>query len=191
MMKIANPQGKGTTLLTNHWHPNVQIAQKTVPEVLKAFLTSSLVLSAKFSFKPVVAQSYWLYLWNDELRLSLIEPEKLDAEQVYCIGECKLDNDLTWQISPIKGGQDQQQVTAFLERYFEGFSEHLSSEEMFADLLPFYQTNLPYYARVFAHGLSKSISLSLPHQLLSRLSTLECKALMQESDMTKMLGITS
>ena len=77
MAKIANPQGKGGDLLTIHWLPVIKLQEKSEQQIMSDYVTSMLILSAEFGFKPVRGAIYYLYLWKKTLRLSLIKHEKL------------------------------------------------------------------------------------------------------------------
>ena len=160
-MKIANPQGKGTDLLVNHWYPQPVLAEKPAKQIVIDYFSSSLVLSASFSFKPVVNKNYHLYWWNEELRMSLIEPEKLLRKSVSFIGSCSLKEDLTWNIT-----FHHTLSTAarhHLQAFYEGFEQHMQSGRPLSELFPSFIDSLPYYRRLFASGLSKSLGISLAH----------------------------
>lgn len=178
-MKKPNPQGKGTDLLVNHWHPPVLSQHKPIDTIIKDYFQSLLVLSARLPFKPVIHQHYYLYVWQEELRLSLIEPQKLNHNNAEYLAHCQLREDLTWQIkfsdSPLS-----QSALDFLEQFYNGFVAHLDTDAKLVDLLPFYQQGLGYHARVFANGLSKSLAISMPKQQNAPVSARQCLALLRD-----------
>lgn len=167
-MKIANPQGKGNHLLTNNWYPKPMIKRKELSQVVREFFYSSLVLACRFDFKPVVDQIYSIYLWNTELRLSLIEPERINRSGVELVGYCNLKADLTWSVNLISSGNRTENVQSFLEHFLQGFEEHLQESDNDNDVLPFYREELNYYPRLFASGLASSLSQSIDSDLTSK-----------------------
>lgn len=167
MAKIANPQGKGGDLLTIHWLPVIKLQEKSEQQILSDYATSMLVLSAEFGFKPVKGALYHLYLWKNVLRLSLIPFGKCPTGDIYPIAECQLCNDLTWCVQFIPAGSMCHQVTEFLQTYSNKFEDHLDTNKTLTETLPFYEQDLPFYRRLYASGLAKSLSLSLKQGQLS------------------------
>lgn len=158
-MKIANPQGKGTDLLVNHWYPQPILVEKPAKQIVIDYFSSSFVLSASFSFKPIVNKKYYLYWWNKELRMSLIEPEKLQRKSVSFIGSCYLKEDLTWNIT--FNTTLSSAAHDHLKAFYDGFEQHMQSGRPLNELFPSFIDSLPYYRRLFASGLSKSLGISL------------------------------
>ncbi len=162
-MKVANPQGKGNSLITNHWHPVISAQRKPLAHIMRDYFDSSLVLRASFNFKPVVAHPYYLYLWNGELRLSLIEPEKLDRDSAAFIARCQLKADLTWKTQLAERNERSPEVNELLENHYQGFYRHLDQDTGLTDILPTYIAELGYYPRLYSSAMSKSLSISLEH----------------------------
>ena len=79
IVKSANPQGKGTVpVLESLQQAKLQLIApaKNIHQVSSELFTSLMVLNSQIRFKPTANQSYWLYLKNDQYRLSLIAPEQ-------------------------------------------------------------------------------------------------------------------
>ena len=172
MSKQPNPQGKGLTPLLSDWQrftPRLQTG-KSSGQWFADYFTSLLVLSADFRFKPVVGQHYYLYLNDQRWQLSLIEPDRWgDRKPGYCLGRCELHSDMTWSITPldaIEDGyssrvdcpEDSNALAEALHIFIQHLVNHWDSYESLDESLPFYSEQLPYYRRLAANGLARSIS---------------------------------
>lgn len=166
MAKVANPQGKGGDLLTTHWLPVIKLQKKPEQQITFDYLASMLVLSAEFSFKPVPGTQYFLYLWKGTLRLSLIPFVKKPTGSIDPIAQCELRRDLTWQLDFLSRAQLSPKVIQFIEAFSEKFADHLDKDVTIKETLPFYEAELPFYRRLYAAGLAKSLSLSLQQSRL-------------------------
>ena len=157
-MKIANPQGKGLVSLFNEWNAPVLASQcRDFPKLAKDYVLSLFVLSASFKFKPVQLQRYYLYLKQSELILTLIEPSKSGGRFGIYIGECGLNPDLTWHVEFSDDDNHAPTIQSFLQRFYAGFESHHQQNKTWYELLPFYEESLPFYARMYANGMAKSI----------------------------------
>ncbi|BDX08674.1 hypothetical protein [Planctobacterium marinum] len=160
MAKIANPQGKGNHLLSNHWFEDVQLQVKSADQIFSDYILSMLVLSAEFSFKPVPDNEYFLYLWKGQLRLSLIPARKCNFPEVECLAVCFLNADLTWKVIL----HPQQALSSKAKEWLQNFAEAMQSQieraDSFRELLPYYEESLPFYRRLYASGLAKSLTKS-------------------------------
>jgi hypothetical protein len=159
----ANPQGKGVTALLQDWQqfqPEVA-ASLSVPKLLAEYFSSLLVLSAHFRFKPVRGRDYYLYYCRGQWQLSLIEPEQWSEQQrgLY-FGCCQLQNDMTWTIEVIANLDQYRDLQLALQTFQQQLASHLDNDSPIANTLPFYVEALPFYARLCATGLAKSLSLS-------------------------------
>ena len=166
MAKIANPQGKGRDLLTNHWIPVINLQKKTGQQIISDYVKSMLILSAEFGFKPVQEATYFLYLWKSTLRLSLIPFEKRPKGDIHPIAACELRDDLTWRVNFRSPDNLSEPVVIFLRDFSNNVENHLSQDKTLMDILPFYEAELPFYRRLYAAGLAKSLSLSLKQERL-------------------------
>ena len=123
-----------------------------------------MILSAKFKFEPAFGKEYYLY-WNetDLWTLSLISPDewKKPEKAAGFVGTCTLHEDSTWSISPSDNLANGGPVAEAVSHFFDGFIERLETDETLEAGLPIYEKNLPYYQRLFAAALSRSIKISL------------------------------
>jgi len=160
-----NPQGKGQVGFLHDWAYSSPrgVAAKRAPQLLADYFTSLLVLSSAFKFKPVFGKDYYLYADLDGWSLSLISPDEWNNEakrQAY-VGKCVLHDDATWSIAPSKNVGRQGPVHDALATFYDGFIDKLRSQQLLEDDLPFYEAGRPYYQRLFAAALSRSLKASL------------------------------
>ena len=160
-----NPQGKGQIGFLRDWaysSPRA-VAAKPAPQLLADYFTSLLVLSSSFKFKPVFGKDYYLYIDGDRWSLSLVSPDEWndDARRRTFVGTCVLHADSTWSIVPSDNLGKQGAVNDALGAFYDGFIEKLQSETLLEDGLPLYEAGLPYYPRLFAAALSRSLKASL------------------------------
>lgn len=161
----ANPQGKGQIGFLLDWDyssPHAVVA-KPAPQLLADYFTSLLVLSSSFKFKPVFGKDYYLYIDGDGWSLSLISPDewKDNARRRTFVGTCVLHADSTWSIEPSDNIGNSGIVGDRLAAFYDGFVEKLRSNQALEDGLPVYEAGLPYYQRLFASALSRSLKGSL------------------------------
>ncbi len=163
-MKIANPQGKGLVPVLEHWNelaPTV-VRRSSPRELLLDYLVGILVLSARFSFAPVVGREYYLYWRRDEWVLSLVSPgEWRGREPGIAVGAVRLREDRTWAISPDAGVAQHPQLISALEAFQEQFVSSIDSDQPLRDGLPWHVASLPWYPRLLALALSRSLADSL------------------------------
>ena len=156
----GNPEGKGTSALLLDWYRSEPkgVVAKPGRQVLAEFFTSMLALSATFKYRPVPGQLNYLYWVNDEWSLSLIAPDEWsDKRREGFVGVCILQRDMTWTIDPSElVGQENSQTDA-LQRFYDGFAEILDTDFTLEEVLPSYVGRLPYYQRIYASGLSRSL----------------------------------
>lgn len=161
--KNPNPQGKGTLPVLQDWaalRPQLP-GRKSPADVIRDYCLSSLVLAAKFRFKPVRDKPYYLYSDRHDWTLSLIAPhewgERAPGDYV---ARCHLRPDMTWQLDIDDGCLDGP-VRARLESFVEGFCAAVTDRESLLDGLPFYVHELPYFQRMAATGLAASVTHSV------------------------------
>lgn len=166
-----NPEGKGQVGFLLDWEYSSprSVVVKRPPQLLADYFTSLLVLSAAFKFKPVFGKAYYLYMDGAGWSLSLISPDEWndDAKRNSYIGECVLHADSTWSIEPSENLGKRGIVDEALARFYAGFINKLKSQQVLEESLPVYEAGLPYYQRLFAAALSRSLkgSMSLGDQL--------------------------
>ena len=156
----GNPDGKGANGFMLDWYqtePRGVIA-KPQHQVLAEFFTSMLVLSAKFKYKPAIGVANFLYWVNDEWSLSLIAPhEWSDERRAGFAGKCQLQRDMTWTITPSELLSEDNAVSDAVGRFYDAFAETLDTDRTLEEILPFYVGTMPYYQRLHASALSRSI----------------------------------
>jgi hypothetical protein len=163
----ANPQGKASIAILDDLHTikPANIKSKKVTQWFTDYFTSILVLSAKFSFKPVINNRYYLYLDHKEWRLSLIEPHAWDKCPYIFFAECSMCEDKSWSLQPFENWQENIQLNNKVSEMQKNFFNSLNTPIPIIETLPYFVGNLPYYQRVAANGLANSLKQSLLLQL--------------------------
>lgn len=156
----GNPEGKGLNGFLLDWsktEPRGVIA-KPERQVLAEFFTSMLVLAAKFKYRPAIGVANYLYWIDGEWRLSLISPEEWsDKWRCGFAGVCELQRDMTWTIEPSGLLAEENDVSDAVRRFYNAFAHSLDSDLTLEEILPFYVGKMPYYQRLHASALSRSI----------------------------------
>ncbi|NNF15858.1 MAG: DUF2452 domain-containing protein [Gammaproteobacteria bacterium] len=160
----GNPEGKGHNALMRDWQrsePQGAVA-KPRSRILAEFFTSMLVLSAAFKFRPVAGAPHYLYWINGEWSLSLIAPDEWSQERREAFaGTCSLQRDMTWTITPSELFSNDTPVAAAMSRFYAGFAAMLDTDHVLEEILPFYAGRVPYYQRLYASALSRSVRTSM------------------------------
>lgn len=160
----ANPEGKGSSGFLLDWQRSEPrgVVAKPQRQVLAEFFTSMLVLSAAFKYKPAVGVPNYLYFLNGEWSLSLIGPQEWSEQrQAAFVGECVLQRDMTWTIDPSEILKEENPVSDAVGRFYRAFAETLDTDLTLEEVLPFYVGRMPYYQRLYAGALSRSIRASV------------------------------
>jgi hypothetical protein len=160
----GNPEGKGRNGLLTDWYQSSPrgVVAKPQRQVLAEFFTSMLVLSATFKFRPVVGTANYLYWINGEWSLSLIAPgEWSDARRNGFAGTCVLQRDMTWTIAPSDLLAADNEVADAIGRFYDAFAERLDTDLTLEEILPFYVGRFPYYQRLYASALSRSVQATV------------------------------
>ncbi len=156
----GNPDGKGTNGFMLDWYRSEPrgVVAKSQRQVLAEYFTSMLVLSASFKYKPAIGVVNFLYVIDGQWSLSLIGPEQWsDERRAGFVGTCILQHDMTWTIEPSARLQEPGPVADAVSRFYEAFAESLDSDLPLEEILPFYAARMPYYQRLYANALSRSI----------------------------------
>lgn len=160
----GNPEGKGLNGLLLDWvqtEPSGVVA-KSWHQLLAEFFTSMLVLSAAFKFRPAVGASYYLYWINGEWSLSLIAPDEWSHERrAGFAATCALQRDMTWTIDPSDLLAEDNTVSAAMGRFYDAFAVTLDTDRTLEEILPFYVGSLPYFQRLHANALSRSMRATM------------------------------
>lgn len=162
-IKTPNPQGKGLSTTLSDWQyfSPQQHQDRPAERLFADYFTSTLVLSAEFGFKPVINQQYYLYHQNQQWTLSLIEPERWQQKAPgICLGQCQLHPDMTWSITPDMASFEDHGLQQSISDFSQQLHQHIKQNAATEQLLPFYAEQLPYYRRMAASGLARSISAS-------------------------------
>jgi len=158
--KAGNPEGKGSNGFLLDWYRSEPrgVVAKPQRQVLAEFFTSMLVLSATFKYKPVIGVRNYLYILNGEWSLSLIAPQEWSAKRrAGFVGTCVLQHDMTWTIAPSELLAEDNTVSKAVGRFYDAFAETLDTDLTLEEILPFYVGRMPYYQRLYANALSRSI----------------------------------
>ena len=156
----GNPEGKGLNGFLLDWYRSEPRAVTAKPQrqLLAEYFTSMLILSARFKYKPAIGVENFLYFVDDQWSLSLISPVQWSAERRRgFVGSCILQQDMTWTITPAELLGDDNSVADALGRFYDAFAESLDTDMTLEEILPFYAEKLPYYQRLYANALSRSI----------------------------------
>lgn len=156
----GNPEGKGLNGFLLDWYLSEPKGVVTKPQrqVLAEFFTSMLVLSATFKYRPAVGVPNYLYWVNGGWSLSLISPQEWsDERREGFAGTCVLQRDMTWTIAPSDLLAEDNPVSDAVARFYDAFAETLHTDLTLEEILPFYVGSMPYYQRLYASALSRSI----------------------------------
>ena len=156
----GNPDGKGAHGFLDDWRgtqPSGVVA-KPQRRVLAELFTSMLVLSSSFKYRPVPGRSNYLYWIDGQWSLSLIAPQEWSYKRRDGFaGTCTLQRDMTWTIVPSDRLIEDSPVSGAVRRFFAAFAGMLKTDLALEELLPFYVGRLPYYQRLYASALSRSV----------------------------------
>lgn len=162
--KNPNPQGKGVVPILRDWATmQPTTSDKPPAKFLRDYCISSLVLAAKFKFKPVLGKRYFLYARDNDWMMSLIAPNEWgQREPGAFLGGCRLRPDMTWEIETSQECEADEVALQKAQNFVTGFVDALSEQDAIADHLPFYVSELPYYQRLLATALAASLQRTLP-----------------------------
>jgi hypothetical protein len=156
----GNPEGKGYIGFLKDWEDTEPrgVVAKPSRQVLAEFFTSMLVLSSKFKYQPVIGNRNYLYWFKGEWSMSLISPgEWSDERRAAFAGTCVLQPDMTWTIEPSEHLASENAVSAAVARFYDAFADMLDTDLTLEDVLPTYVARLPYYQRLHAAALGRSL----------------------------------
>ena len=162
---VPNPQGKGQVGFLQHWEyarPR-GVVPKASAQVLADYFTALLVLSAEFKFMPSFGQTYYLYRIDSRWQLSLVSPDEWDRPARYrgYVGACVLHDDSTWSIEPSANLGQPGPVSDALSDVYAAFLDRLHSKEPLEESLPWYEARMPYFQRLYAAAMSRSLHDSI------------------------------
>jgi hypothetical protein len=157
---VGNPEGKGMNGLMLDWSQSEPrgVVAKPHRQVLAELFTSMLVLSATFRFRPAIGAATYLYWIRGEWSLSLIAPDEWSNERrAGFAGTCVLHSDMTWTIAPSARLTKDNPVSDAIGRFYDTFARVLDTNLALEEILPFHVRKLPYYQRLYANALSRSV----------------------------------
>jgi hypothetical protein len=160
----GNPEGKGAHGFLRDWSATEPrgVVAKPRHRLLAELFTSMLVLSAKFKYQPVPGRPNYLYQVDGQWSLSLIGPSEWSKRRrAGFAGTCVLQPDMTWTIAPCEQLADKQPVIAAIRRFYAGFAEMLDTDLTLEEILPYHVGSLPYFQRLYASALSRSVSVAV------------------------------
>lgn len=164
IQKVSNPQGKGVVGVIEDLRACTpsQVQAKASHQWLADYFTSTLVLGAKYGFKPVVGRDYYLYFKDQEWKLSLIEPQAWRSHNpgIY-FAECVLNKDMSWSLALSSDWQKHPTVVKAVNDLEQAFIQCISDETPLLEKLPFFMQQLSYYQRLGANALARSLKKSL------------------------------
>jgi hypothetical protein len=163
MAKNPNPQGKGVVPVLDDLR-GLQLrpgGHKTPSAFLRDYFVSSLVLSARFRFRPVRGRYYFLYAAEPQWLLSLVAPAQWrGALPGAFVGRCRLRDDMTWELET-SALEDVPEVSREVLAFIDDFVARITTQGSVSDSLPFYLATLPYQQRMLATALAASLQRSL------------------------------
>jgi len=159
----ANPQGKASIAVLNDLHlfKPFNIRKKDAPQWLTDYFTSLLVLSSKFSFKPIINKNYYMYFHNNEWHLSLIQPQSWKNCPYLFFATCCMHDDKTWSIVPTDNWEKNIYLSQRINDMRKEFFDSINNQTPIIEALPYFVGYLPYYQRLAANALANSLKQSL------------------------------
>lgn len=171
----VNLDGKGLNGFLLDWYQTepTGVVAKPQRQVLAEFFTSMLVLSAKFKYRPAIGVLNYLYWVKGEWALSLISPQEWsDERRSGFAGTCVLQHDMTWTIAPSDLLREDNPASDAISRFYDAFAETLATDLTLEEILPFHVGSMPYYQRLHANALSRSIRAAV---ILGDQRSMRCK----------------
>ncbi|MGR8929628.1 MAG: DUF2452 domain-containing protein [Gammaproteobacteria bacterium] len=183
MIKPANPQGKGSVAVLDSLQQAkkyLQVSAKNIQQISSDLFTSLFILNSQIRFKPTVKRVYWLYLKNNQYRLSLIAPEQWQpARSGRFIGACEMQTDLTWTLELSDDCANDQAFILEIAYRRRQLEEKMQQAEKIDDVLPVYLETLPFYSRVLASALAYSLKRSMQQSGIDGLSFHQAKRMLE------------
>ena len=163
-LKVAgNPEGKGVNGVLLDWRRTEPrgVVAKPQRQVLAELFTSMLALSASFKYRPAPGRSNYLYWIDGQWTLSLIGPEEWSQERrAGFAGTVVLQRDMTWTIELSDRLAENRRMADAVGQFYDAFTESLDTDRTLEEILPFHFDRLPYFQRLHANALSRSLRTS-------------------------------
>ncbi|MDH5446233.1 MAG: DUF2452 domain-containing protein [Gammaproteobacteria bacterium] len=179
-LKNPNPQGKGLVPVLDSLAASrtvIDVAPKHIEQISSELFTSLFVLHSRFHFKPIIGKSYWLYRRRDNsFHLSMIDPDEWGGFGFgQYIGECVLQQDITWTLELDTHAASDQELLSLIEEQRRQLETALHDARSIDDVLPVYLESLPFYQRVYASALANSLKTSMQKSGIQGLSYTQAK----------------
>jgi hypothetical protein len=182
MAKNSNPQGKGLVPVMQsieEFRPRALLPPKHIEQVARELFSSLFVLNSEFKFSPVADTSYWIYRVDGKFKLFMLAPRQWSGGPPGpFIGECRLHDDITWTFRLDPDAANDPSLAEVLEREWAALVATFEQAETLEDALPRYVAELPFYRRVLAYGLGRSLRASMAHAGILELSYAQSKQLL-------------
>lgn len=162
-----NPQGKGLVPVLRDLESlqEVVVVRKSAADFLRDYCVSSMILGAKFRFKPVVGNNYFLYVTGSDFSLSLIAPHEWGQRYPgEFMARCVLRPDMTWQMDTAELDENSPALETARD-FIEQFVGTIAEQDSIRQNLPFYVSELPYYQRMLTTALASSLRQSMPDKM--------------------------
>jgi hypothetical protein len=163
--KNPNPQGKGLSPVLEglaRSRAGVPLPPKQIDQISSELFTSLFVLKSGFRFRPVVGKSYWLYRIDDRFKLLMLPPEQWSAGHPgQFIGECVLQEDITWTLTLDPEAARDETLLRLIEEERRRLEDSLQQADSVGDAMPVYVQSMPFYCRLLAYGLGSSLRGSM------------------------------
>lgn len=160
----VNPDGKGVSGVMLDWYRTEprNVVAKPRRQILSELFTSMFVLSATCKYRPAVGVANYLYWIDGDWSLSLIAPSEWSPERrAGFAGTCVLQRDMTWTIAPSALLAEGGPVSDAIHRFYDGFARMLDTDLTLEEVLPFCVDTIPYYRRLQANAVSRSLRSTL------------------------------
>lgn len=184
MSYSPNPQGKGLVPVLESLASSraaIAVPPKQIDQISSELFTSLFVLESDFKFKPVVGKSYWLYRKGERFWLSMLAPEEWSAAtHGQVIGECTLQEDITWTLTLDDAAAQDTALMNLIQAKKLDFERKLEAAEQVDGVLPVFDESLPFYQRVFASALAHSLRVSMQKSGIEGLSYDEARGLLTD-----------
>jgi len=185
MQKTPNPQGKGLSSLLqglDRSRPAIPLPPKQIDRISSELFTSLFILNSEFQFRPVVGRSYWLYRIDGRFKLLLLGPDDWSAGHPgRFIGECVLQEDITWTLTLDGQAARDRDLLRYIETERRRLQETLEQSPSLDEAMPVYVATMPFYRRLLAYGLGSSLRISMQAAGINALSYDEARGLLTRS----------
>ncbi|MFT5395571.1 MAG: hypothetical protein ACI85N_000758 [Gammaproteobacteria bacterium] len=180
--KKPNPQGKGVSTVLDALVDSqikTSLPPKNIDQVSSELFTSLFVLNTNFEFRPIAGNSYWLYHTRDKFKLFSTAPNDWACGQPgIFIGECILQNDVTWTVQLNQEVSQQEWFISHMEEQKNYLQESLENSTSLEEAMPYYVKQLSYYSRLLAYGLGSSLNTSMKKSGINALQYEQAKILL-------------